>query len=132
MAKVNPKDKKILLVEDETDLRELYKMLLEDEGYQVSAVADGKDGCELVEKGGYDLVLLDIMLPFIDGLEILDRLNKSQSPTKQSPKTIVLLTNLAQDQTVAKALEFGVRGYMIKSDYNPEQLLEAVSEFLNL
>jgi DNA-binding response OmpR family regulator len=131
MVKNNPKDKKILLVEDETDLRELYKMLLEDEGYRVDVAVDGREGNELVDKGGYDLVLLDIMLPFIDGLEILDRLNKSQSPTKQSPKTIVLLTNLAQDQTVAKALEFGVRGYMIKSDYNPEQLLEAVSDFLN-
>ena len=126
---VKKKDKKILLVEDETELRELYEMLLKDAGYQVDSMPDGKTGLEAVQKGGYDLVLLDIMLPFIDGLEILEKTSKD--PNAQPANSIVLLTNLAQDQTVAKALELGVRGYMIKSDYNPEQLLESVADFLN-
>lgn len=121
---------KILLIEDETQLRELYQLLLEDEGYQVEAVADGKQGLEAISKGGYDLVLLDIMLPFIDGLEILSRLNKMGSDAKQPLNSVILLTNLAQDQTIAKALEYGVRGYLIKSDYNPEQLLTAIGGFL--
>jgi CheY-like chemotaxis protein len=124
------KNKKILLIEDETELRELYDMLLADEGYQVEAKADGKQGLEALEKGGYDLVLLDIMIPFIDGLEILETLSKSELKTKQDCKSIVLLTNLAQDQTIAKALEYGVRGYLIKSDYNPEQFLETVATFV--
>lgn len=123
------KGKKILLVEDETELRELYEMLLKDAGYDVTSKADGKSGLEALEQGGFDLVLLDIMLPFVDGLEILERLSSSKD-AKQPTKTIVLLTNLAQDQTIAKALEFGVRGYMIKSDYNPEQLLQSVQDFL--
>ncbi len=123
------KEQKILLIEDETELRELYEMLLKDAGYDVTSQPDGKTGLEAIEKGGYDLVLLDIMLPFIDGLEILDRLAK-ETEKKQPAKTIVLLTNLAQDQTIAKALELGVRGYMIKSDYNPEQLLQTVADFL--
>ncbi len=124
------KDKKILLVEDETELRELYNLLLTGEGYQVEALADGKAAMEAIEHGGYDLVLLDIMLPFIDGLDILERNAKSDKPGKQDNGTVVLLTNLAQDQTIAKGLELGIRGYMIKSDYNPEQLLSAVAEFL--
>jgi len=124
------KDKKILLVEDETELRELYEILLRGEGYQVDAVADGKQGLESMQRGGYDLVLLDIMLPFIDGLDILERNAKSDKADKQANDTVVLLTNLAQDQTIAKGLEYGVRGYMIKSDYNPEQLLEAVADFI--
>ncbi len=123
------KGKKILLVEDETELRELYEMLLTDEGYDVVAKPDGKSGMEEIDKGGFDLVLLDIMLPFIDGLEILERISKD-SESKQKANTVVLLTNLAQDQTIAKALEFGVRGYMIKSDYNPEQLLQSVEDYL--
>lgn len=122
-------DKKILLVEDETELRELYQILLSGEGYQVDAVADGKAGLEAMQRGGYDLVLLDIMLPFIDGLDVLERNAQSNNPHKQPNDSVVLLTNLAQDQTIAKGLEYGVRGYMIKSDYNPEQLLEAVREF---
>ncbi len=123
------KGKKILLVEDETELRELYELLLRDEGYDVTSMPDGKTGLEAIEKGGYDLVMLDIMLPFIDGLDILEKIGK-KSDNKQPPNTIVLLTNLAQDQTISKALELGVRGYMIKSDYNPEQLLQSVAEFL--
>ena len=127
-----PKKKtaKILLVEDETELRDLYQLLLEDEGYLVDAKADGKQGLQALEQGGYDLMLLDIMLPFIDGLEILSQLQKSRLPSKQNVKSVILLTNLAQDQTIARALELGVRGYLIKSDYNPEQLLEAVAGFL--
>lgn len=127
---MDKKNQKILLIEDETELRELYEMLLRDEGYQVDSEPDGKTGLAAIQKGGYDLVLLDIMLPFIDGLEILDTIAHSKDQQTQPPKTIVLLTNLAQDQTIAKALEYGVRGYMIKSDYNPEQLLESVAEFL--
>ena len=123
-------NKKILLVEDETELRELYQILLDGEGYRVTACADGKAGLEEMEKGGYDLVLLDIMLPFIDGLEVLEKAAASTKPNKQPNSSVVLLTNLAQDQTIARGLELGVRGYMIKSDYNPEQLLEAVADFL--
>jgi len=62
---------------------------------------------------------------------VLERNAKSDSTTKQPNKSVVLLTNLAQDQTIAKGLEYGVRGYMIKSDYNPEQLLEAVAGFID-
>ena len=128
---MSAKDKKILLVEDETELRELYQLLLQNEGYQVESLADGKSALEALERGGYDLVLLDIMLPFIDGLEVLERTAKSANKDKQPIDSVVLLTNLAQDQTVAKGLELGVRGYMIKSDYNPEQLLETIAEFVS-
>lgn len=121
--------KRILLIEDETDLRELYSSLLEEEGYEVEVAADGKTGLQKIRQGGYDLVLLDIMLPFLDGLEILENLTAEKNPN-QSAKTIVLLTNLAQDQTIAKAMEFGVRGYMVKSDYDPEQLLDTIASFL--
>jgi DNA-binding response OmpR family regulator len=121
--------KRILLIEDETDLRELYQSLLEEENYEVVSVADGRVGLNEIKKGGYNLVLLDIMLPFLDGLEILENVSTEKNP-KQPIKTIVLLTNLAQDQTIAKAMEFGVRGYMVKSDYDPEQLLETIASFL--
>ena len=124
------KDQKhILLVEDETDLRNLYQMLIEGEGYQVTTAADGKEGLAQIKKGGFDLVLLDIMLPFIDGLEILESTAKDSS-AKQPPSTIVLLTNLAQDQTVAKAIELGARGYLVKSDHDPDELLVAINQFI--
>ncbi|MBQ6438294.1 response regulator [bacterium] len=123
--------KKILLIEDETELRELYTLLLQGAGYEITACADGKEGLAAMEKGGFDLVLLDIMLPFLDGLQILEKVHAAGDQAAQKCDSVVLLTNLAQDQTIAKGLEFGVRGYMIKSDYNPEQLLEAIADFLH-
>ncbi|MDR0463474.1 MAG: response regulator transcription factor [Pseudomonadales bacterium] len=122
--------KKILLVEDETELRELYAMLLQDAGYEVTEAGDGEKAFEFISNGGFDLVLLDIMLPFMDGLDVLKKIKEGDYPNAQHNSSIVLLTNLAQDQIVAQALEMGIRGYMIKSDYNPEQLLETIADFL--
>ena len=121
-------NKKILLIEDEVDLRELYLMILEDDGYEVTTADDGKSGWELLKSGGYDLVLLDIMLPYMDGLEMLEKL-AAENENKQPFNSIVLLTNLTQDQTIAKAVEYGIRGYMVKSDYDPDQFVVAVKEF---
>ena len=120
--------KKILLIEDEADLRELYLIILEDDGYAVTTAGDGNSGWELLKAGGYDLVLLDVMLPYMDGLEMLEKLS-AEDDIKQSFNSIVLLTNLTQDQTIAKAVEYGVRGYMVKSDYDPAQFVAAVKEF---
>ena len=76
----------------------------------------------------YDLILLDIILPKMDGLQILENLKKNG---KLPQGKVVLLTNLGQDLVVAKALEFNVRGYIVKSDYTPEQLLREVKGYLN-
>ena len=116
-------------MEDEIYLRDLYVKILKNEGYKVDSAADGEEGYALLRVGGYDLVLLDIILPKIDGLKILDNLNTS-TPPKSPNKAIVLLSNVSQDSVVAKGLGLGVRGYMVKSDYTPEQLLKEVETFL--
>lgn len=121
--------KKILLVEDDNELRELYALLLRDHGYEITEAVDGEAGLQEISKGGYDLVLLDIMLPFMDGLDIIRTIVKKGGTPTQSLSSIVLLTNLSQDQIVSEALELGVKGYLIKSDYNPEQLLEIIDSF---
>lgn len=123
--------KKILIVEDEKELRDLYVTLLKEEAYQVTEAANGEDGLKYIQAGGFDLVLLDIMLPGKDGFEILETLKTAPTPTQQLPTSIVLLTNLSQDQTIARGAEYGVRGYLIKSDYDPQQFIDQVKEFLN-
>jgi len=120
---------KILVVEDDQFLRELYDELLKEEGYEISLSEDGESGLAQIQKGGFDLILLDIMLPKIDGLEILRRV-KNKPPEKQNGPT-VLLTNLGQDSIIKEGFSLGASGYLIKSAMNPDQVLSEVKVFLS-
>ena len=119
--------KKIIIVEDEQYLRELYIQILQQEGYSVDSAEDGDIAFEKLSKNQYDLVLLDVILPKMDGLQILEKLSKMGD---RKFDNTVLLTNLGQDLVVAKALDYGVRGYMIKSDYTPEEMINEVKGYL--
>lgn len=125
----SPPKKRILIIEDEKYLRELYAEILEEEGYSVEQAADGEEGLQALVKGGFDLVLLDIVLPKIDGMTILKRLKTDTLPQKPNGPVIVL-SNLGQDTIVADAVDLGVRGYMVKSDYTPDQIVKEVKEYL--
>ncbi len=121
--------KTILVVEDEQNLQDLYAQFLRGEGYTVDVAGDGITAFEKMKANTYSLVLLDIMLPEMDGLQVLEKLKKEGvfDPTTQS---VVLLTNLGQDTLVAKALTLGIRGYLVKSDYSPDQLLTEIKGYL--
>lgn len=120
---------KILVVEDDEFLRELYDELLKGEGYEVTLAVDGEQGLTKVSQGGYDLILLDIMLPKMDGLEVL-RILKNKPPQQKNGPT-VLLTNLGQDSIIKEGFALGASGYLIKSAMNPDQVLSEVKVFLN-
>lgn len=124
-----PQKKSILLIEDEDVNRDLYKKLLEMEGYQVDTAVNGTQAYEKMRKGGYDLVLLDIIMPEKNGVEILEKLKQESTPT-QPMQTIVFLTNLTEEEIIAKGVALGARGYLVKSDYDPEEFLQQIQEFL--
>lgn len=117
---------KILLVEDDEFIRELYVELLKDEGYKLDIAVNGEEGYKKMSAGGYDLVLLDIIMPKMDATQILKKL-KSKPPKKKNKK-ILFMTNLAQERIVRNGEDYGVSGYMIKSDLTPEQFLNKVKE----
>jgi CheY-like chemotaxis protein len=120
--------KRLLVVEDEADLQGLFVATLTGAGYEIDAVGDGTTAYEKIKVGTYDLVLLDIMLPEMDGIQILEKLQSEGVPI--ADKGVVLLTNLGQDTLVAKALSLGIRGYLVKSDYSPDQLLKEIQGYL--
>lgn len=120
---------KILVVEDDEFLRELYDELLKGEGYEVTLAEDGEQGLTKISQGGFDLVLLDIMLPKMDGLEILRHLKDKPAAIKNGPT--VLLTNLGQDSIIKEGFSLGASGYLIKAAMNPDQVLSEVKVFLN-
>lgn len=124
----NQPGKKILIVEDDQFLREFYQELLQSEGYLVDVAPDGEIASQKVHQGGFDLVMLDIMLPKKDGLQILrdNKVNPPQNPNK----TIVMLTNLGQDATIKEAFALGAAGYIIKSALNPDQVLVEINNYL--
>ena len=117
----------ILIVEDEHYLRDLYRDIFKQDGFEVDTAKDGNEAYDKMSHNEYDLILLDIILPGMDGMQVLDKLVKEK---KVKLTNVVLLTNLSQDLVIAKALDYGVRGYLIKSDYTPEELLKEVRSFL--
>lgn len=119
---------KILLVEDDKDTQDIYKEVLEDAGYEVVTANDGAIGLEKAADGGYNVILLDLMMPNVDGLQFLERIKKN--PPKQQNGPIIVLTNVSQDSVVQKALALGAAAYFIKASINPEQLLREVRSFL--
>jgi len=120
--------KKILIVEDDQFLREFYQELLTSEGYQVDTASDGEAGLEKIKQGGWNLVLLDIMLPKKDGLMLLKELKSS--PPQNPPGPIVVLTNLGNESIVNQVFSLGAAGYLVKSALNPDDVLKEINSFL--
>ena len=117
----------VLVVEDDAFLREIYIDTLTRGGYKVDTAVDGDEGFDKIKKGGYDLVLLDIILPKQEGLQIVRTLK--EDPSWKSDTPIVFLTNLDNDGEVKQALQLG-KGYLIKSQLTPADLLKEVKLYL--
>src|SRR3989344_9643054 len=96
---------KILIVEDDQLLRDLYVEYLKSEGYIVDIAVDGEEGLLKIKSGGWDLVLLDIILPKIDGIEVMRRLKHLRELAKRP--TVLFLTNLDKDSEIKEALSLG-------------------------
>ena len=120
---------KILIVEDEQYMRDLYIELLKEEGYEVEAAEDGEKAYEMISNNAYDLVLLDLVMPKMSGIAVITKLKDENKPITGFPK-IVILTNLGQDSVIAHAVTLGVRGYIIKSDVTPDKILKEVKDYL--
>ena len=120
-------NKKILLVEDEDFIRELYTRQLTKAGFLVKSVADGQAGLALLKTEQFDLMLLDIMLPGMNGLQVL-REFKTQNPN--SPMITILLTNLGQEAVIKEGFELGAQAYLIKASYTPDQVVNEVKNAL--
>jgi DNA-binding response OmpR family regulator len=117
---------KILLVDDDLYIRELYLEILKNAGYEVEVAVDGKDGFDKIIAGGYDLILLDVMMPYLDGIGILKRLEEEKPQKNNGP--IILLTNLAYDPVMKEAMDRGAVACLYKAEMNPDEFLKNVTE----
>jgi CheY-like chemotaxis protein len=117
----------ILLAEDDRILRRAGEVTLAKRGYAVVVAVDGEDALAKALAHKPDLILLDVMMPKLDGFEVLSRL-KDNPDTRLIP--VIMLTNLGQESDVNKAVERGACAYLVKSSLRPEQLAERVAETL--
>lgn len=117
----------ILIVEDDPLISRLYQKALAFENYEVVVANNGKEALLAVQNDRPTLILLDIMMPEMNGLEVLDTL-KSQEETQSIP--VVVLTNLAGDHDAEEALTKGAVKYIVKSEHNPKEVTDLVKQVL--
>lgn len=124
-----PEKKKILIVEDELPLLEIMADKLSEEGFAVIRAEDGEKGLELAKEQHPDLILLDILLPKLDGMEVLKKLREDAWGKEAE---IILLTNLSGSEKVAEATGLGAYNYLVKSDWKLEDVVKKVKETLKV
>lgn len=122
--------KKILVVEDDASIRDLYGDILSQNGFDVVSAADGVEGLSKAREGGYSLILLDLMMPKLDGMGVLTGLH--DNPPLQNNGPIIVLTNISQDDVVKKAMDLGARGYIVKSNVDPGQFVDEIKGYLSV
>ena len=119
---------KILIVEDDPLICEMYHTAFEFDGYEVDTAADGKEGLNKIKKWQPSMILLDIMMPNMNGLEVLDAM-KSDETIKDIP--VIVLTNLSTREDAELALTKGAVKYIIKAEHSPKEITEMVKEILS-
>ena len=120
-------DVKILIVEDDIFMRRLYSEAFKFEGYVPVTAVNGQDGFDQIAKDHPTLILLDIMMPKMNGIELLDKL-KADPATKEIP--VIMLTNLSGKREAETALMKGAEKYLVKSEYDPKQVVTIVEEVI--
>lgn len=117
--------KSILCIEDEQFIGELYARALNKAGYQVTVIADGVKALEAAQTNSYDIILLDLMIPNLTGIEILRSL---RNPARVPPirAKIIIITNLEQREEVRADIEKQADGYLVKAEMTPSELVKFI------
>lgn len=118
--------KKILIAEDEAFIASLYKLNLEKQGVEVTIVGNGKLALDSIKKERFDMLLLDLMMPEMDGFEVLEYLKKNNIhiPT-------IVLTHLSQNVDQKKCMDLGAKDYIIKADVDAPDVWEKMKKYLS-
>ena len=119
----------VLLVEDDSFLANIYKTKFEMEKFKVILAENGEEGLDMAQKKKPDIILLDILMPKMDGFAVLEELKKNLG-TKDIP--VILLTNLGQKDDVERGLEMGAVDYLIKAHTKPSETVQKVKSALKI
>lgn len=118
----------VLLAEDDRFVSDIYKRKLGTDGFDVLFAPDGREAVKILEETIPDLVLLDIMMPFMDGMEVLQKM-KGEDRWKKIP--VVMLTNLAEKENIERSISMGADGYIIKAHFTPSEVVQKIKTVLD-
>ena len=118
---------KILLVDDDKLMVKMYQGKFEDDGYTIEVATNGEEGLAKTEEFNPDLILLDVMMPKVNGFEMLKKL-KAKQQTKKIP--VILLTNVGGDEDAKRGLSMGAVAYLVKAHYDVKDIVKKVKEIL--
>jgi len=121
-------NKKILIVEDDSFVLDIYQTKLSQEGYTVIEAKNGVEGMKILEKEKPDLILLDIVMPYMDGIEVLKKIKENKELNKIP---VILLTNLSQKEEINVGLGLGASDYLIKSHFTPSEVMDKIKIYLS-
>ena len=124
---MNEQTRRILVAEDDRFLRKAAEMALKRQGYTVLTAADGEEALRAAQSELPDLILLDLIMPKLNGFDVLQALKKD-APTAHIP--VIILSNLGQDRDVQQAMDAGAAAYFIKTDLSLQALVQRVEETL--
>lgn len=120
--------KKVLIVEDDSFLQGLEATKLEKEGYGVIVASTGEEGMKKLNEAGIDLILLDLLLPDIDGFEILKKVRTMEPPMRDIP--VIVFSNLSEQKAIDKSKELGATDFMVKSNFTLNELIKHIDTVL--
>lgn len=121
--------KKILIIEDDHAISSMYKIKFEVDGFIVSIANDGVEGLDLAKKEKPDIIMLDVILPQLDGFSVLEELKKEKQ-TKDIP--VVMLTNLGVEEDKNKGMKLGTLDYLVKASLTPKQISIKIKQYLKI
>jgi DNA-binding response OmpR family regulator len=123
--------KKILLVEDDPFLIDIYQKKLRDSGFKVEVAKDGEMALVILKEKNFDLMLLDIVLPKIDGWKVLEGIMEMKKEKRNLEKMkIVIWSNLGEKEDVKKGLSLGATSYLIKANFTPSEVVREIEKLL--
>lgn len=125
-SKQSNNKKMILIVEDDTVIGNVLNLKLKSEGYHVDSATDGKEGLEFLTATTYDLVILDLIMPIMDGFEVLEAVNDQNIQAH-----IVVMSNLGQHEDIEKAKQLGAKDYLIKANTPLNKIVEYIKNELS-
>lgn len=118
----------VLIIEDDQYIREMYALILRKAGYEVTEAPDGAAGLVEAKRGGFDVILLDLMMPQMDGLTFLREMKKITLPKPNGP--IIVMSNLAYNAARDEATSLGAVEFLVKADLEPKEIVATVKRAL--
>ncbi len=119
--------KKVLIVEDDKFLRELLVGKLETEGLETLAAIDGQEGLKVIEEKKPDVIILDLMLPNVDGFQVLEKMKENPA---QASIPVIVLSNLGHREDIERCMNMGAKDFMVKAHYTPNEIVDKVKSYL--